>query len=107
MTDDASDKGNLSEDEWVFIAIKENNPVPTKSTSCTNVEKSLVAQIEEKDEWVIDSGCSHHMKGDKRKFVSLEKYDGGVVRFGDNTAGLIHGRRCISLDGKHNTDDVL
>lgn len=88
MKNDESDKG---EDEWVFIAIKENNPVSTESASCTNVEKALVARVEEKDEWVIDSGCSHHMIGDKSKFVSLEKYD-GVVRFGNNIVGVIRGR---------------
>ena len=47
------------------------------------------------------------MTGDKRKFVSLEKYDGGVVRFIDNNAGVIHGKGSICLGGKHNTDDVL
>jgi len=37
----------------------------------------------------------------------LEKYDGGLVRFGDNAVGKICGKRSISFDGKHNTDNVL
>ena len=32
----------------------------------------------------IDSGCLHHMTGDKTKFKHKEQYDGGSVRFGNN-----------------------
>ena len=34
--------------------------------------------------WIIDSGCSHHMTGDKSNFKFLEPYDGGTVTFGNN-----------------------
>ena len=34
--------------------------------------------------WIIDSGCSHHMTGDKSNFKYLESYDGGSVTFGSN-----------------------
>jgi len=84
--------GSTSGNEWVFIGIKEEDPVPTKSASCVNVESALASQVEEKDEWVIDSGCSHHMTGDKSKFVSLERYEVGIVKFGDNSTGRIHGK---------------
>jgi len=47
---------------------------------------------------VIDSGCSHHMIGDKNKFISLERYEGGIVKFGDNSVGRIRGRGFISFD---------
>ncbi|GLJ34507.1 hypothetical protein SUGI_0694040 [Cryptomeria japonica] len=97
----------ISEDEIVFIAIKEDNLVSTDSTRCIAEEKSLVAKIEEKDEWAIDNNCSHHMTGDKSIFVNIEKYNDGIVRFGDDKACVIHGRGSISFDGKHNTDDVL
>ena len=29
-------------------------------------ESVLISQVEKKD-WIIDSGCSHHMNGDMRK----------------------------------------
>jgi hypothetical protein len=103
VTDEESDK----DDEWVLIAIKEDDPKPVDSTISMNVEKSLAAEIEEKYEWVIETSFSHHMIGDKSKFVSMEKYEGGVVIFGDDKVGIIHGIGSISLDGKHNTNDVL
>lgn len=54
------DEGVIDEeskgDEVVFIVIKEDGPIPVDSTSCTIEEKALAAKVEEKDEWVIDSG---------------------------------------------------
>lgn len=47
------------------------------------------------------------MTGGKRKFVSIERYDGRIVRFGDDKACVIHGEGSISFNGKHNIDDVL
>lgn len=46
------------------------------------------------------------MTDDKIKFVKLEKYDGGSVRFGDNKTTQIVGIGSISFDGKHNTNNV-
>lgn len=48
--------------EIVFVAVKEG----------LSNNKALVSHIDSSDEWVIDSGCSHHMTGDKNKFISLE-----------------------------------
>jgi hypothetical protein len=56
---------------------------------------------------VIDSGCSHHMTSDKSNFLSMERYEDGVVVFGDNKASIIHGRGSISLDCKEKIDYVL
>lgn len=66
----------------------------------------MAAKVEAKDEWIIDSRCSHHMIGDKGKFLNFQEYNGGLVRFGDDKACLIKGKGTISLDGKHNTDNV-
>lgn len=32
----------------------------------------MEAKFEDKDEWVIYSGCSHHMTGDKGNFLFLQ-----------------------------------
>lgn len=101
-----SGSGNaIFDKDWVFIAIKDDSPEPIIDTTHTE-EKALAAKIEEKDEWVIDNGCSHHMTGDQRKFLNLQEFDGGLVRFGDNKACRIKGKGTISLDGKNNTDNI-
>jgi len=71
VIDDESDHGGSFENDWVFIAIKEEDPVSTKSANCANVESALATQVIEKDEWVIDSRCSLHMTSDKSRFVSF------------------------------------
>jgi len=78
--------------------------------ACSNTKGIVISALHarsEKDDWVIDSGCSNHMIGDKSKFIKLEKFDGGVVRFGGDEAAKICGKGSISFDGKHNTNDVL
>jgi len=50
---------------------------------------ALYAQNNE-NRWFVDSGCSRHMTGDKRKFVSLSKKEGNVS-FGSGS-GRIAGK---------------
>ncbi|KAM1447027.1 hypothetical protein ACFXTO_006171 [Malus domestica] len=39
-----------------------------------------------KNDWIVDSGCSNHMKGDKHKLQNLSEYKGGrVVVTADNS----------------------
>ena len=47
------------------------------------------------------------MTGDKNKFVKINRYEGGVVRFRDNVPKPIIGMGSISLDGKTTADNVL
>lgn len=57
--------------------------------------------------WVIDSGCSKHMTGEKRKFIELKKCKEGSVSIGDNTTIKICGKGILSLDGNKKKKDVL
>lgn len=43
-------------------------PVLTSSNASTNVDY--------KKDWIIDSGCSHHLTGDDSLFSSLQDYKG-------------------------------
>ena len=47
--------------------------------------------------WIIDSGCSHHMIGDKGKFTTFTHYDGNNVRFGNDAPRIIKGKGSIKL----------
>lgn len=69
-------------------------------------EKALISHINTNDSWIIDSGCSHHMTGDKHNFVMLEDYDGGYVRFGNDAPCLVRGKGSITLIDKARCNDV-
>ena len=62
------------EDEIVYITIKDEYDEEEE-------KMALISHVSKNDTWIIDSGCSHHMTGDRTKF---EHYDGGSVRFGNN-----------------------
>ena len=61
---------------------------------------TLVTCVNKNDRWIIDSGCSHHMTGDKSKFITLNCYDGNSVRFGNDAPCLIKGKGSIKLIDK-------
>ena len=65
----------------------------------------LIWQVQKKD-WIIDSGCSHHITGDMSKFVKFRSHDGWTVKVGNNVAYHIIGIGSITLDGKTYTNDV-
>ena len=56
-------------------------------------QKTLVTCVNKNEKWIIDSGCSYHMIGDKSNFVTFTQYDGNSVRFGNDAPCLIKGKR--------------
>ena len=68
MAKDSKDFDN-SEDEIVYIAVKDD------SDSDEEDKMALISHVNKNDTWIIDSGCSHHMTGDKTKFEHFEDYD--------------------------------
>ena len=75
----------------IYIAIKH------ESDNEDNEKSALYFHISKNDTWIIDSGCSHHMTGDKTKFEHLEHYDGGSVSFGNDEPFYVKGKGCIAL----------
>lgn len=59
-----------------------------------------------RSDWIIDSGCLHHMTRDMNKFVMFSNNDGGIIKVGKNMACHIKGMGSITLHGKTNTNDV-
>ncbi|GJY26128.1 retrovirus-related pol polyprotein from transposon TNT 1-94 [Tanacetum coccineum] len=43
-------------------------------------------------EWIKDSGCSKHMTGNQKLFLSYKAYNGGNIIFGSNLRGNIIGK---------------
>ena len=66
----------------------------------------MESQVEKKSNWIIDSGCSHHMTGDMKKFINLKSQDGGIFRVGNNATCQVKGIGSINFDGKTNIEDV-
>ena len=62
---------------------------------------ALVSCVNKNERWIIDGGCSHHMTGDKSKFITLKYYDGNSVRFGNDAPCLIKGKGSIKLTEKN------
>ena len=67
----AKDSGSSDEDEMVYIAIKDE-------LDDENDKMTLIFHIRKNYIWIIDSGCSHHMIGDKIKFQHLNTMMVGV-----------------------------
>ena len=92
MAKDSKDS-DTSEDENVYIAVKDESDNDNEEDD----EMALISHMRKNDTLIIDSGCSHHMTGDKAKFKNFEDYDDGSVRFGNNEPYCIKGRGRISL----------
>ena len=58
------------------------------------------------DKWIIDSGCSHHMTGDKSKFITFTQYNDNSVRFCNNAPCLIKEKGSIKLTEKISCDNA-
>ena len=63
-----------------------------KDESDEDEATALMTCVNKNDRWIIDSGCSHHMTGDKSKFITLTSYNGNSVRFGNDVGCLIKGK---------------
>ncbi|WP_274923123.1 hypothetical protein, partial [Streptomyces clavifer] len=78
-----------------------------------NSKESLIVQTafnaqKKAAPWVLDSGCSSHMTGDKAKFVKLQHYEGGSVKFGNDDGAKICGKGVVQLmANKIRSEEVL
>nr|GEV74769.1 retrovirus-related Pol polyprotein from transposon TNT 1-94 [Tanacetum cinerariifolium] len=52
----------------------------------------------EPDEWIKDSGCSKHIKGNRKLFSTYKAYNGGNVIFDSHLRGNIIGNGTIFID---------
>jgi hypothetical protein len=59
--------------------------------------------------WIIDSGCTNHMTGEKRMFFSYEKNDDPQkeITFGDRNQGLVKGLGKLAISPDHSISNVF
>ncbi|GJT93780.1 retrovirus-related pol polyprotein from transposon TNT 1-94 [Tanacetum coccineum] len=64
----------------------------------------------EPHEWIKDSGCSKHMTGNRKLFLTYKAYNGGNVIFGSNLRGNIIGKgqicdnKCRATFSEHDSE---
>ena len=56
--------------------------------------------------WYLDSGCSHHMTGDKSLFKTLKENVGDYVTFGNGSHAQVLGKWTIKIPGLPLLKDV-
>jgi hypothetical protein len=58
---------------------------------------------------VLDSGCTNHITGEKRMFISFEKNEceSNCITFGDNSHGQVLGFGKIAITTEHSISKVL
>ena len=69
---------------------------------------SLLEKEEEEAKlpWIIDCGCSTHMTESKKKFISLQPYEGGSITFGGGMETRIIGKGQVKMNKKRMIDNV-
>jgi hypothetical protein len=58
---------------------------------------------------VLDSGCTNHMTGERRMFISFEKNDceSAYITFGNNSQGQVLGFGKIAITTEHSISKIL
>ncbi|KAE8708634.1 hypothetical protein F3Y22_tig00110336pilonHSYRG00004 [Hibiscus syriacus] len=90
-----------SEDDWDDEAL-----FATKEEELT-LMVTISERIDYKNDWIVGSGCSNHMTGDKQKLQNLSEYNGGrVVVTADNSRlSITHIRKPI-VTPRYNSNQV-
>ncbi|GJW14404.1 retrovirus-related pol polyprotein from transposon TNT 1-94 [Tanacetum coccineum] len=60
----------------------------------------------EPDEWIKDSGCSKHMMGNRKLFLTYKAYNGGNIIFGSNLRGQIYDSKCKVIFSENDSEIV-
>ncbi|CAL5324316.1 unnamed protein product [Camellia sinensis] len=93
-------KGHMAKDCWSKKGLVESNAATSKSEDEWDAQASFAAieesaftattseQIDYEKDWIIDSGCSNHMTGDKEKLQDLSEYKGRHVVVTANNSKL-------------------
>ncbi|GKB48852.1 retrovirus-related pol polyprotein from transposon TNT 1-94, partial [Tanacetum coccineum] len=71
------------EDEWDFEASFAADEEEFAFATITSDKK-----IDYENDWIVDSGCSNHMTGDKEKLKDVSKYTGSRVVMTENNSKL-------------------
>ena len=94
-----SNKSMENEDKFLFEGQE------CLSHACLFVHTSL--KVFNSCLWYLDSGCSHHMSGDKSLVKSLKEKVGDYVTFGDGSHAQVVGKGTVEIPGLPLLKDVF
>jgi hypothetical protein len=86
----------------VACASAHTEPAPPSPTEVHHNEDKLFMQLGGKEgdnckRWILDSGATNHMSGERKSFSELDTRVHGTIRFGDGSVTSIEGwARCYS-----------
>jgi hypothetical protein len=95
---------------WVPKAIVTNLVGPNKSwVPKTQVYIALQVYASGGSSWIIDSGCTNHMMGEKKMFTSYVKNKDSQdsIIFGDGNQGKVKGLGKIAISSEHSISNVF
>ena len=89
---------------------EQNCPLKKEKTKIVNLKTdkcglALCAHSRE-NHWFVDSGCSRHMTGDQKKFISLNKKNGNVS-FGSGFAKITGKGTATLVNGQGKAQNTL
>jgi hypothetical protein len=95
---------------WVPKTILTNLIGPNKSWVPKTQDKiALQVYASGGSSWIIDSGCTNHMTGEKKMFTSYVKNKDSqdVIIFGDGNQGKVKGLGKIAITSEHSISNVF
>ncbi|KAK2967248.1 hypothetical protein RJ640_016040 [Escallonia rubra] len=97
---------NVSLENNLNASKKENSLLSSEIQSLRGVKVPVCLKARvDYNKWILDSGCSRHMIGDRSLFSHITPKNGGLVTFGDNSNGKIIGKGKIGT-GSISIDNV-
>ncbi|KAG6470352.1 hypothetical protein ZIOFF_071420 [Zingiber officinale] len=108
--------GHIKENCWVKL--KEGNVAGTeliedeedwgKCFMAENKTMDAMNSINFDKDWIVDSGCGHHLIGDDRKFSNIQQYSGRqAIVIADNTVHQVKNQGTVIINGKHQDSIML
>jgi hypothetical protein len=100
-----------SDEDAANIAVNKGLLFPNVGHKCLMAKDSKKKKVYASggSSWIIDSGCTNHMIGEKKMFSSYEKNHDPqrAITFGDGNQGLVKGLGKIAISPDHSISNVF
>ena len=89
--------------DWKMDRAYKSTKMVIASRAFSNKERKIGSS------WILDSGCTNHMTGEKTMFSSYEKNQDPqrAITFGDGNQGLVKGLGKIAISPDHSISNVF